>query len=208
MGRRDTVTDRTTALGRVRTAIVVLVSVVGSALLSLPPAPAASGAAVPSCDAAQLSVTAHDWVYNPSTVGTVFEVLPIAITNNGATCVLVGTPKIAPTGVRLRHVNPGAATSIIVSGAAVTPSPARTMTLARGHAAYTYLYLVYPIGNTATASKWRRACAPSTATGLTIFVVPGHSIWNRHVAVTVPEVCTTGKANDLRSGPLSSTHPH
>ncbi|MHB8335098.1 MAG: hypothetical protein ACYDEH_09445 [Acidimicrobiales bacterium] len=171
------------------------------------PSPAANGAATPTCRSKQLSVTVRTWVYNPSTLGTVFEVLPITITNDGARCVLAGIPKIAPVGVRMRHAINGAETSIIVVGAAVSHSPLRPLFLAHGHAAYTYLDLVYPIGDTATARKWNRTCEPSVGTGITIFVVPGHSIWNRDVAVTVPNVCTTGRANDLRSGPLSGSPP-
>ena len=207
MNHRNRSAGRDATIVRVvRLVVPVLAASVSVSTLAVSP-PAANGAATPTCHSTQLSVTVRAWVYNPSTLGTVFEVLPITITNNGARCVLVGTPKIAPVGVRMRHAINGAETSIIVVGAAVSPSPPRPLFLAHGHAAYTYLDLVYPIGDTATARRWNRSCEPSSATGIVLFVVPGHSIWNRHVAVAVPNVCTTGRANDLRSGPLSSSPP-
>ncbi len=208
MSHRNRSAGRDATIVRVaRLIVLALAASVSFSTLAVISAAAADGAATPTCRSTQLSVTVRAWVYNPSTLGTVFEVLPITITNNGARCVLSGRPKIAPVGVRMRHAINGAETSIIVVGAAVSPSPPRPLLLAHGHAAHTYLDLVYPIGDTATARRWNRTCEPSTATGIVLFVVPGHSIWNRHVAVTVPNVCTTGRANDLRSGPLSGSPP-
>lgn len=168
----------------------------------------AVGASTPSCAGKALSVTTHTWIYNPSARGTVFEVLPITITNHGPTCVLAGTPKIAPTLAGARRAIVGADTVTIIVGATAITTPARSLTLRPGHAAYTYLTLTYPVGHTATAQRWKRICQPMIAPGLTVYVVPGRSLWNRHVATAVPEVCTTGRANDLRSGPLARSPAH
>ncbi len=196
------------AASRGRAVLAALVVSLGVVVATSASPSSAYGAASHPCIPKQLSVTARTWIYNPSTFGTVFEMLPITITNHGATCVLAGTPKIAPTLTGTRRVIGGATTATVIDGATVINKPSSRLTLRPGHSAFTYLYLAYPVGHTAAARRWKQICQPVVATGLTIYIVPSRSLWNRHVATAVPEVCTTGRANDLRSGPLGSSPAH
>jgi photosystem II stability/assembly factor-like uncharacterized protein len=185
-------------------AVIVTVSFVAS-LFVAPTATVASATTAPACAPKQLTVTAGAWAYNPSTAGTVFQTLPISITNEGGTCVVGGFPKLIPTGIKVTHKTSGEAVDALVEGAAISATKYKMLTLSHGKAAYTYLNLVYPIGDASTVKKWTNSCQPAGATGFTISIVPAKKLLNRHVKATIPKVCTTGNANDLSTGPLSST---
>jgi len=182
-------------------AAVTVASFVAS-LFVVPLATVASATTVPACAPKQLAVTVKAWVYNPSTLGTVFESLPITITNEGSTCVVGGIPKIAPTGIKVAHKPSGEAVYALVEGAAINSTKYTMLTLSHGAAAHTYLNLVYPTGDASTVKKWTNSCRPATASGFTISIVPAKKLLNRHVRATIPKVCTTGRANDLSTGPL------
>ncbi len=176
------------------------------ALLLVAPMPSnAAATTVPVCTPGQLAVTVSAWTYNPSTAGSVFQTLPISITNEGATCVIGGLPKIVPIGIKVARKPSGEVVTTLVEGATVNSMKYKLLTLTKGQAAHTYLNLVHPIGNATTVRKWTNACRPAAATGFTIDVVPAKKLLNRHVKVTIPKVCTTGKANDLSTGPLVGT---
>jgi photosystem II stability/assembly factor-like uncharacterized protein len=185
-------------------AAIVTVSLVAP-LFVAPTASVASASTAPACSPKQLTVTARAWAYNPSTAETVFQTLPVSITNEGGTCAIGGLPKIVPTGIKVTHKPSGEAVYALVEGAAISSTKYRMLTLSRGEAAYTYLNLVFPTGDATAVKKWSKSCQPAVATGFTISIVPAKKLLNRHVRATIPEVCTTGKANDLSTGPLSAT---
>jgi hypothetical protein len=159
-------------------------------------------AAAPACAPKQLVVAVKAWAFNPSVLGTVFQSLPISITNEGAACVIGGLAKIAPTGVMVVHKPGGEAVTALVEGVVINSTKYKILTLTHGKAAYTYLNLVYPTANASTVKKWTNFCRPATASGFTINIVPARNLLNRPVKATIPKVCTTGTANDLSAGPL------
>ncbi len=185
-------------------AVITVVSFVAS-LFVVPSATVASATTAPSCAPKELTVTAGAWAYNPSTAGTVFQSLPITISNEGGTCNIGGFPKIVPTGIKVTHKPNGEAVYALVEGVAISSTKYKMLTLRHGNAAYTHLNLVYPFGETATVKKWITSCRPASATGFTINIVPAKRLLNRHVKATITKVCTTGKANDLSTGPLTAS---
>jgi len=174
-----------------------------AAALIVPSGTKASASTVARCASRQLSVTQRGWAYNPSTEGTVFQSLLIYITNEGATCAIGGLAKIVPTGVKSARKRNGEAVNAIVEGATTNSSTYAMLTLAHAAAAFAYLNLVHPVGDTSTVKKWTSTCRPASATGFTISIVPTRELLNRPVKVVIPDVCTSGKANDLSSGPLA-----
>jgi hypothetical protein len=175
-----------------------------AAALVVPSGTLASASAVARCAPKQLSVTQRGWAYNPSTAGSVFQSLLIYITNEGATCVIGGLAKITPTGVKATRKPNGEAVHVIVEGAAISSTKYAMLTLAHSAAAFAYLNLVHPMGDTSTVKKWTGTCRPATATGFTISIVPARELMNRQVKAVIPDVCTSGQANDLSSGPLAA----
>jgi hypothetical protein len=113
-------------------------------------------------------------------LGTVESWLSISITNIGSVCAFSGPPKIVPY----------AKTPHALESAALDATKTSMLTLAHGEVAFTYLRLEYRISPLAIAKKWTTKCGPITASGF-------------HITVRLPEVCTTGKANDLHTAPLS-----
>ncbi len=171
-------------------------------LLVGPSMTVASATTVPACAPNQLSVSVRAWAFNPSTAGTVFQSLRISITNEGGTCVIGGIPKIVPTGIKVRHKPKGEAVYALVEGAAINSTKYQMLTLAHRKAAYTYLGLVYPVGDASTVKKLTISCLPVPATGFMINIVPAERPLNHDMKVTIPDICTTGRANDLSTGPL------
>jgi hypothetical protein len=164
-----------------------------------------AAATVPACSPSQLKVTSRPWIPEYSVAGTTEEWLPVRITNAGATCTIGGLPKIVPTGVRLKSSSSAA---VVVESAIISTTKYKMLTLVHGKAAFTYLKLEFRSGPSSAAKKWIASCRPSVATGFTISIVPTKYILNRHVTVTIPDVCTTGRANDLSVVPLAAAPPH
>jgi len=165
-----------------------------SMLVMAPGVPTASAAAAPStCSPSHLSVGAGKWTGEYSILGTVESWLSISITNIGSVCAFSGPPKIVPY----------AKTPHALESAALDATKTSMLTLAHGEVAFTYLRLEYRISPLAIAKKWTTKCGPITASGFHITVGPKGHILSRNVKVRLPEVCTTGKANDLHTAPLS-----
>jgi hypothetical protein len=157
-------------------------------------APAASAAAaVPTCSPSHLVVAVGKWAGEFATSGTTEEWLSISITNEGSACAFGGVPTIVPY----------AKTPHALESAALDATKPSLLTLAHGEVAFTYLRLEYRVSPMAIAKKWTASCGPVTASGFHITVGPAGHVLSRNVKVSLPEVCTTGKANDLHTAPLS-----
>lgn len=166
---------------------------------------AATAVAIPSCVPKHVAVVVGKWVHDPSTVDTVFESLPISFVNEGATCVIGGYPKIAPTGIKAKSFTRAKAAQILVPIVTITSTTYQNLTLEHGAAAHSFLNLVYPIDNVSVVDRWKKLCRPEEATGFTINIVPAKHLLNRHVLTRIPNVCTSGKTGDLRTGPLTAS---
>lgn len=173
-------------------------------ILVMPTASVWAATSPPTCTPRELSVTVGHWIYGFSAAGTEVQWLPISVTNEGGTCAIGGLPKIAPTGIKVKHKPNGETVYALVEGAAIQGTAYKMLTLAHRKAGYTYLKLEFPVGSTPTAKKWALACEPGTATGFTLNIVPAAHLLNRHVSFTLPDICTTGKANDLSTVALGS----
>src|ERR1035437_533063 len=110
-----------------------------ASLFVVPSATVASATTAPSCAPKELTVTAGAWAYNPSTAGTVFQSLPITISNEGGTCNIGGFPKIVPTGIKVTHKPNGEAVYALVEGVAISSTKYKMLTLRHGKAAYTQI---------------------------------------------------------------------
>ena len=185
---------------RLLTGVVIAMALTGAVVVPAGVAGTADRAKVlPTCTSTQLSVDVGAIIHTPgATVNTVPVRLPIAIRNSGTGCVIGGLPKIAPVGVTAKNA--------IVSGSRITSTKFFPLWLRPGGSVYTYLSWSTPVGSTSVIKHWRTTCAPSKAAGFLMWVVPGRSIVNRHVKVTLPVVCTTGVAN-LTTEPLTARAP-
>jgi|GEM_PF-4411274 len=172
------------------TAAVAMMSIF---MLSSGATSASAQAAIPTCSPSHLAVAAGKWTPEYSVQGTVEEWLSISIANGGSACTFGGVPKIVPY----------AKTPHALQGAALDATKHSMRTLAHGEVAFTYLRLEYRISPVATAKKWTASCGPITASGFHITVGPAGHVLSRNVKVSLPEVCTTGTANDLHTAPLS-----
>jgi len=147
------------------------------------------------CASATLRISVGKWFSDFAPAGLSVKWLPITISHRGSTCNFGGNPIIFPIGLPVRDK---------VLSANDVGEDDRTLTLSASQNAYTYLKLVHPNSPLSSVKRWSANCKPSVATSFIISIKFGTSEVNKRVNIRVPEVCTTGYANDLFTSPFDN----